>query len=60
MALIGRREHALLETKLGVEAASISTKVYTYAVEIANLTAVDAALDAALDEFRQRVCEWHD
>lgn len=45
IALIGRREHALLETKLAVEAVSTSTKVYTYAVDITNLTAIDTALD---------------
>lgn len=46
MALIGRREHALLKTRLAVEAASTSTKVYTYAVDITDFAAVDAALDA--------------
>lgn len=46
IALIGRREHALLKTKSAVEAVSASTKVYTYTVNITNLTAVDAALDA--------------
>lgn len=46
IALIGRREHALLKTKSAVEAVSTSTKVYTYAVDITNLTAVDATLDA--------------
>ncbi|KAL2276501.1 hypothetical protein FJTKL_00815 [Diaporthe vaccinii] len=46
IALIGRREHALLKTKLAVEAVSNSTKVYIYAVDITNLTAVDTVLDS--------------
>lgn len=46
IALIGRREHALVETKLAVEAVSSSTKVYTYAVDITNLATVETALDA--------------
>lgn len=46
IALVGRREYALLKTKSAVEAVSASTKVYTYTVDITNLTAVDAALDA--------------
>jgi NADP-dependent 3-hydroxy acid dehydrogenase YdfG len=46
LALIGRREHALLETKLAVEAVSTNTKVYTYALDITDLPAVDKALDA--------------
>lgn len=50
MALIGRREHALLKTKEAVETISTNTKVYTYAVDITDLTAVDAALDAFAKE----------
>lgn len=46
IALIGRRGHALLETKQAVEAVSTSTEVYTYAVDITNLTALDTALNA--------------
>lgn len=46
LALIGRREHALLETKIAVEAVSTSTKVFTYALDITDLSAVQNALDA--------------
>ncbi|KAL1869391.1 hypothetical protein Daus18300_005603 [Diaporthe australafricana] len=50
MALIGRREHALLKTKLAVEAASTGTKVFIYAVDVTNLDAVDTALDTFAQE----------
>lgn len=50
IALVGRREHALLETKLAVESVSTSTKVYTYAVDITDLTAIVTALDAFAQE----------
>lgn len=46
LALIGRREHALLETKIAVEAVSTSTNVHTYALDITDLVAVENALDA--------------
>lgn len=50
IALIGRREHALLKTKLAVQSVSTSTKVYTYAVDITDLTAIVTALDAFAQE----------
>lgn len=49
LALVGRREHALLETKIAIEAVSTSSKVYIYALDITDL----AAVDNALDSFRQ-------
>lgn len=50
IALIGRREHALLKTKLAVQSVSTSTKVYTYAVDITDLTTIVTALDAFAQE----------
>lgn len=50
IALVGRREHALLKTKSAIQAVSSSTKVYTYTVDITNLSAVNAALDAFAQE----------
>lgn len=57
LALSGRREHALLETKLAVEAVSTSTKVYTYALDITNLAAVDHALGSFAQECKSGVID---
>ncbi|KAH7161198.1 hypothetical protein EDB81DRAFT_682672 [Dactylonectria macrodidyma] len=46
IALIGRREQALQGTKSAIKAVSADTKVYIYAVDITNPTAVDGALEA--------------
>lgn len=50
LALTGRREHALLETKLAVEAVSNSTKVFTYPFDMTDLAAVDNALGSFAHE----------
>lgn len=44
LALIGRREHVLGETKSAIEAVSADTKVYIYSVDIIDLAAVDTTL----------------
>ncbi|KAF3771075.1 NAD(P)-binding protein [Cryphonectria parasitica EP155] len=46
IALIGRRQNALEETKSAIEAVSASSQVYIYTVDITDLTAIDEALKA--------------
>lgn len=51
LALLGRREHALQQTKSAIEAIqSTDTKVYLYAVDMTNLTAIEKALEAFAQE----------
>ncbi|KAK2610112.1 hypothetical protein N8I77_003567 [Diaporthe amygdali] len=46
IALIGRRDNALQKTKSAIAAVSTGTKVYTYALDITDLTAIHEALEA--------------